>query len=248
MHPQQDKHTERNETLMKKKTVAVLLTGALLSLALCACSNQDGGQDSTTTPGTEAEGNNGSKASTSALATITNKDKDPLALGMTQAEVEAILPMVSGSETEAMGTTYAYFGSEAENQVYVGFMDGVATTLSVGGNFQTQQPLESSNWSLEGIVLGAKRADVEKALGKPTKEEPVPITNADGETTVAEGQVTLQYYYDADDKLMTEATQDAKKVVGILLNGDKVQSFGTFTLVQSAAAAPTQDEAPEAAE
>ena len=173
---------------------------------------------------------------------------DPLALGMTQAEVEAILPMVSGSESEAMGTTYAYFGTEPENQVYVGFMDGVATTLSVGGNFQTQQPLESSNWSLEGVTLGAKRADVEKALGKPTKEEPVPITGADGETTVAEGQVTLQYYYDADDKLMTEDTQNAKKVVGILLNGDKVQSFGTFTLVQSAAAAPTQDEAPEATE
>ncbi|MCI8829243.1 MAG: hypothetical protein HFE98_10480 [Ruminiclostridium sp.] len=231
---------------MKKKTAAVLLTGALLSLALCACSNQDSGQGSTPAPGTE--GNGESKASTSALATITNKDKDPLALGMTQAEVEAILPMVSGSESEAMGTTYAYFGTEPENQVYVGFMDGVATTLSVGGNFQTQQPLESSNWSLEGVTLGAKRADVEKALGKPTKEEPVPITGADGETTVAEGQVTLQYYYDADDKLMTEDTQNAKKVVGILLNGDKVQSFGTFTLVQSAAAAPTQDEAPEAAE
>ncbi|MCI9467476.1 MAG: hypothetical protein HFE99_10305 [Ruminiclostridium sp.] len=230
---------------MKKKTAAVLLTGALLSLALCACSNQDSGQGSTPAPGTE--GNGESKASTSALATITNKDKDPLALGMTQAEVEAILPMVSGSESEAMGTTYAYFGTEPENQVYVGFMDGVATTLSVGGNFQTQQPLESSNWSLEGVTLGAKRADVEKALGKPTKEEPVPITGADGETTVAEGQVTLQYYYDADDKLMTEDTQNAKKVVGILLNGDKVQSFGTFTLVQSAAA-PTQDEAPEAAE
>ena len=205
---------------MKKKTAAVLLTGALLSLALCACSNQDSGQGSTPAPGTE--GNGESKASTSALATITNKDKDPLALGMTQAEVEAILPMVSGSESEAMGTTYAYFGTEPENQVYVGFMDGVATTLSVGGNFQTQQPLESSNWSLEGVTLGAKRADVEKALGKPTKEEPVPITGADGETTVAEGQVTLQYYYDADDKLMTEDTQNAKKVVGILLNGDKV--------------------------
>ncbi len=132
------------------------------------------GQGSTPAPGTE--GNGESKASTSALATITNKDKDPLALGMTQAEVEAILPMVSGSESEAMGTTYAYFGTEPENQVYVGFMDGVATTLSVGGNFQTQQPLESSNWSLEGVTLGAKRADVEKALGKPTKEEPVPIT------------------------------------------------------------------------
>lgn len=231
---------------MKKTTVAALLTGALLSLVLCACSSQTGGEDSTATPGTTGDGD--SQASTSSLATITNKDKDPLALGMTQAEVEAILPMVSGSESEAMGTTYAYFGTEPENQVYVGFMDGVATTLSVGGNFQTQQPLESSNWSLKGVTLGAKRADVEKALGKPTKEEPVSTTNADGETTVAEGQVTLQYYYDADDKLLTEDTQNAKKVVGILLNGDSVQSFGTFTLVQSAASVPPQDEAPEAEE
>lgn len=231
---------------MKKTTVAALLTGALLSLVLCACSSQTGGEDSTATPGTTGDGD--SKASTSSLATITNKDKDPLALGMTQAEVEAILPMVSGSESEAMGTTYAYFGTEPENQVYVGFMDGVATTLSVGGNFQTQQPLESSNWSLEGVTLGAKRADVEKALGKPSKEEPVSTTNADGETTVAEGQVTLQYYYDADDKLLTEDTQNAKKVVGILLNGDSVQSFGTFTLVQSAASVPAQEDAPEAEE
>ena len=46
---------------MKKKTAAVLLTGALLSLALCACSNQDSGQGSTPAPGTE--GNGESKAS-----------------------------------------------------------------------------------------------------------------------------------------------------------------------------------------